>query len=111
MVNVYVCRKGIPTAVLKDGPPIVDQNLLDDYMAMLRGAAELNDEEPTFEVTIQVPYRVGLECGQIVEVMDDLRAEVWRGMIKTITHHITTASLYTDLVIARSWREYPLSIA
>lgn len=110
MINVYVVRKGIPTDKLKDGTPIIDQNLLDDNMAVLRGAAELNLEEPTYKVTIQIPFRAGLECGQIVEVMDDLRAETWRGMIESITHHIQVASAYTDLIISRSWREYPMSI-
>lgn len=83
------------------GPDIVDPILSNTTVALLRGTAEIQDNEPIDTVQLSTNYRTGVRKGQIAEVIDELQGEVWRGKIIGITHNTVLADVWTDLDIEK----------
>lgn len=85
----------------KKGPDIVDAILSNTTVALLRGTAEIQDNEPIDIVSLSTNYRTGANKGQIVEVIDELQGEVWRGKVVGISHTTHLADIWTDLDIEK----------
>jgi hypothetical protein len=76
----------------KEGDDIVDDLLATDAAALSRGRAEL-DGRSTAIVSreIDVPYEVGVELGQLVEVTDELQGETYKGKITSLSYSAQVA--------------------
>ena len=76
----------------KEGDDIVDELLSTDAAALSRGRAEL-DLRSTAQVdrTVRVPYEIGIELGQTVEVTDELQGQTYIGKIETIDYTLGVA--------------------
>jgi len=85
----------------KQGQDIVDPILSNTNVAVLRGIAEIQDNEPVDVVTLSTNYRSGVRKGDIAEVIDELQGEVWRGKIVGISHNTALADIWTDLDIEK----------
>jgi len=83
------------------GPDIIDPLLSNVTVAVTRGTAEIQDNEPIDTVSLSTNYRPNVRLGQIVEVIDALQGKVWRGKITGISHSALSADLFTDLDIER----------
>lgn len=97
MVDIVVAR--LPGD--KKGPDIIDPILSNNTVALLRGTAEIQDNEPLDIITLSTNYRTDVKKGQIVEILDELQGEVWHGKIVGITHSSALADVWTDLDIER----------
>jgi len=85
----------------KKGPDIIDPLLSNAVVAVIRGTADIQDNEPIDTVALSANYRTGIKTGQILEILDILQGEVWRGKVIGITHHTLLADRWTDLDIER----------
>lgn len=86
----------------KRGPDIVDPLVSEPVVAVERGRNEL-DTHSVLQQPIQMTtvFRLGVELGQIAEVVDALQGAVWRGKITGISHRISGSEVQTTLDILR----------
>lgn len=85
----------------KQGPDIVDPLLTNTTIAISRGEAEIQDNEPIDSIALTTNYRTGVKMGDIVEVLDSLQGKVWKGKVVGISHNNALADSWTDLDIER----------
>lgn len=86
----------------KRGPDIVEPLISEPVVAVERGRNEL-DLHSVLQQPIQMTtvFRTGVELGQLVEVVDAMQGEVWRGKITGISHRISGGAVQTTLDILR----------
>jgi hypothetical protein len=86
----------------KRGPDIIEPLIAEPIVAVERGRNEL-DTHSVLQQPIQMTttFRTGVELGQLVEVIDALQGEVWRGKITGISHRISGGEVQTTLDILR----------
>jgi len=85
----------------RDGGEIFDPLLSATEVAIARGTQEINASTPVNTVTLQTVFRTGVRRGQLVEVLDAMQGETWRGIIMGINHVVEGPSAYTELEIER----------
>ena len=83
------------------GPDIINTLLSNVAVAVIRGTAEIQDNEPIDTIGLSTNYRPGVRTGQIAEVIDALQGRVWRGKIVGVSHSGGLADLFTNLDIER----------
>ena len=85
----------------RDGGEIFDPLLSATEVAIARGTQEINAATPVNTVTLQTVYRAGVRQGQLVEVLDAMQGETWRGIIMGIHHVVEGPAVYTQLEIEK----------
>ena len=86
------------------GPPIENELITEDYVAVERGRNEL-DQYTSYpqNVDLTTLYRTGVRNGQVVRVLDSLQGIEWFGKIIGIRHfQDPPRGLRTDLTIERA---------
>ena len=97
-VDVIVQRDG----GLKQGKDIVDALIATVAVALNRGRNELDQQAtPKTPVELTTVYRSGVGLGQLAEVAEGIRAEIYRGKIIRIRHQISPDRATTSLTVQR----------
>jgi len=81
------------------GPDVVDRLLADDTVAIERGRNELDKNSGLQDINLVTVFRLGVEMGQLVEVVDVLQGRVYRGKIKGIRHIAENGVVQTQLTL------------
>lgn len=98
MVDIIVQRDG----GTKQGPDIVDALIASVAVAQNRGRNEL-DQQATQKTPVELTtvYRSGVLLGQLAEVAEGIRAEIYRGKIINIRHTISGDKATTAIRVQR----------
>lgn len=84
------------------GEDIIDPLLTTLDVCLVRGRMELDEAcEALQPIALDVLYRDGVRCGQVVEVFDEFFGEVWYGKIIGISHQFSGVELTTSLKVAK----------
>jgi hypothetical protein len=85
----------------RQGDDIISGLLSDINVALLRGAAAINDATPIYDVSLRTHFRPGVRNGDNVMVIDQFQGETWYGRVVGINHVLERPTLYTDLEVER----------
>lgn len=97
-VDIFVQRDG----GLKQGKDIVDPLIPTIAVALNRGRNELDQQAtPKTPVELTTVYRPGVLLGQLVEIAEGIRAEIYRGKVIRIRHQISPDRAVTTLTVQR----------
>lgn len=86
----------------RPGEDIVSGLLSDLDIAMMRGASDISDSTPIYDVSLEVGFKPGILNGQYVMVLDEFQGSAWYGKIVSVTHVIEHPSYYTTLRVERA---------
>lgn len=90
----------------RDGGEIFDPLLSSTEVAIARGTQQINASTPVNTVTLQSIFRTGVRVGQLVEVLDAMQGETWRGIVMGLSHVVEGPTIYTQLEIEReAWMD------
>lgn len=97
-VDIIVQRNG----GTRQGPDIVDALISNVQVAQNRGRNELDQQaSPKTPVQLSTVYRSGVQLGQLAEVAEGIRAEIYRGKIIRIRHTISGDKAVTAVSVQR----------
>jgi hypothetical protein len=97
MIDIFVQRG----AGDKRGPDITDPLITELSVALSRGQVEVDKTALSRSVQMSARFRPGLECGQLVQVVDALQGAAWRGKITSIDNAVEGAVLMSRITVER----------
>ena len=97
MIDVFVSRG----SGVRRGPDIIEPMITSLAAALSRGQVEIDRNAYMRSVQMSANFRPGLKTGQIIEVVDSLQGEAWRGKIVSIDNAIEGAKMTTRLTVER----------
>ena len=81
---------------------IVEAILTDNIAQRERGITELGKRGTTAQiVNMQIKYRTGVALQQMIEVVDELQGQAWRGKIVGVEHRVKNASLTSFIEVEK----------
>jgi len=100
MIDIFAERVA-EGATPRRGPDITEPLITDFSVALLRGQVEIDSSAQMRTVQISANFRQGLRTGQLIEVIDSLQGEAWRGKITAIDNAVEGAKMTTKLTVER----------
>ncbi len=85
----------------RTGPPIVDDLIVNNSVATVRGRNELDAAEEFKEVQMTTVFLEDLSPGVLIEVADAYQGATWRGKVTSIEHRAEGARLTTQLTVLK----------